>query len=257
MCTIISIANNKGGVGKTTATLNIGAGLAKTGKRVLVIDLDPQANLSMCFKQDEDTQHNIGRVLLDQLTIDDILVETESYHLHLLPGSRECRKIEKLLTGETAGEQRLKKHFRKNKIKDKYDFVLIDCPPALGNFTTNALVASDYYIVPVTPEFFAYKGIEGVLEYIREIVENELNYDLELMGILINQFNEKQRNTTRKSIAEKIRQSKLAVFETDIRQNSDLIKASLNARSIFAQNPSSNGAKDFTKLIEEILTITK
>ncbi len=255
MCTCISFAIDKGGTGKTTSTGNVAACLAKMGKKVLMIDLDHQADLSDWYGQDVTTQYHVGRMLLGELSFQEILVNI-SDNLDLIPSSKENDKIEKLLVAERGAEGRLKRNIEKNGLREMYDYILMDCPKGLGNFTTNGVVASDFYIVPVKPEYFDYKGIEFFQKHIQEIIDSGLNDHLQLLGILITRYNLNQKNNVKKATAEKIRESALPVFETIIRDNSPLIEAVINGCSIFEQNPHSNGAKDYQSLTKEILALT-
>ena len=251
MTKIVAITNNKGGVAKTTTALNLGGGLAKQGKRVLLIDLDPQSNLSSAFRLDIRSEDNIGNVLLKRKSISDILHQGEL--MDILPASLQMIGLEKELISATARESALNNALKK--IKGNYDWILIDCPPNLGTYTANAFVCSDFYLVPFQTEFFSFTGLSNILHF-AEAIQEDLNPELELLGILLTKYNDGQRGNVPKAIAKEVRENEIVgnkVFKTSIRQSIPLIESPMSGKTIFEYAPESNGAKDYQNLTEEIL----
>jgi len=241
---IISIVNHKGGVGKTTTTLNLGKALALLGKRILVVDIDPQANLSQSVGI-ENPERNIYHALCEDAPSP---IHQIAEGLFLLPSDIDLSEAELKLQTEVNGYFRLRKilhSFSKN-----YDYVLIDCPPSLSILTLNALIASNYTLLVVQAEYLATKGLKTILSLIEELKEN-LNPNIEVIGMLITQID---RTVVRNQIAEQIKsiyQGK--VFDTMIRSNVALTEASAVNQDIFSYNGNSAGAEDYMKLAKELL----
>jgi len=246
---IIAITNNKGGIGKTTTALNIAAGLARAGKKVLLADLDSQANLTSCFGLDEQNNENVGSVMEGSLSLDKVI--QNHGELDLIPASTEMKTLEQRLAGKTLVELILKRKL--DKVKSKYDFIILDCPPSLGLMTNSALYAADYYLIPVQAEFFSYKGINKMIEHVDQL-RDDTDIEVQLLGILLVKYNEKQRGSLKESIADKIREGRSdALFTTAIRQNKDLIESPVFKKSVYEYAPESAGATDYAALVEEIL----
>lgn len=241
----ISIMNHKGGTGKTTSSINIGAGLAKKGLRVLLLDIDSQANLTEGLGKGD-----------PELSVYDSIRENKklpilnvSKNLDLVPSSIDLLGAEMEIVSKIGREQILHKLLKP--IRSEYDYIIIDCPPSVGLLTVNAMVASDTILLPLQGEYFAYKGVDRLLGIVNEVRDN-LNDKLEIGGVFITQINPNRILT--KTIVEKLTEDlQDKVFDTKIRINVALAEAQLQGQTIFDYAPESNGAKDYEMLVEEIL----
>lgn len=241
---IISIANHKGGVGKTTTTVNLSAGLAQAGYKVMVIDLDPQANatFSLGFKKQDQT---IYQVLAFQ---DDIRKAIKSLDtMDLVPSSMHLAGFEK--NNEVGKEFILQESIAT--IRDLYDFIIIDCPPSLGALTISALTASDYALVPLQPEFLALQGMTEFIKILRT-VKTRMNDHLELLGIVITQYD--HRKVLHRDVLEYVENEYgEMIFKTYIRGNVSIAEAQSQGLHIFEYDSKCNGATDYAALTEEII----
>lgn len=245
MCKIISILNHKGGTSKTTTSLNLGAALAKLSYKVLLIDLDPQANLSQSLGIEE-SDNSISEVFSQK--IPDLPIILVSEKIHLVPASLELSAIEPGMYSNINSYFLLKGHL--DKIKSNYDFILVDCPPSLGIFTQNALIASTDVLITVQAQYLALKGLDTVNNLIRTVKE-KLNDKISILGLLLTQTNHTRIS---KDIAQSLRTSfKEKVFATVIRQNVAIAEASANRMDIFSYSPESFGAVDYMSLAKEVL----
>lgn len=244
---VISIANHKGGVGKTCSTVNIGAALSKKGKNVLLIDLDPQANLSLSLGIRE-VQASIYTVLRAHNTIEEATQHISDL-LHVVPSHIDLTGAELELASEEGREFILKELIEQ--IQTPYDYILIDCPPSLGLLTLNAFTASDEIFIPLQAEFLATQGILKLQEVI-EKVKKRLNPLLTIGGVFLTQYD--HRKVLNRDVATTIEQFfKEKVFKTRIRDNIALGEAPSTGLDIFRYNPKSAGALDYMALTQEIL----
>lgn len=245
MAKIISILNHKGGTGKTTSTLNLGKALNLLGYRVLLIDLDAQANLSQSMGV-EDEAETISEVFgqkLQQLPIKKI---SESFHL--VPASLDLSAVEPGMYSNINSYFLLKGLL--DRVRDGYDFILIDCPPSLGIFTQNALIASNSVLITVQAQFLALKGLDTVYNLITSVRE-KLNQTITIQGLVVTQTNHTKLS---KDIVASLKESfKEKVYRTTIRQNVALAEASANCQDIFSYSPESFGAIDYMNLAKEII----
>ncbi|MFQ5729620.1 MAG: ParA family protein [Waddliaceae bacterium] len=250
---IISFTNHKGGVGKTCTTCNVGAGLALNEKKVLLVDLDPQANLSLSFgmkvaEKAESDELNIYNVLVGDCRLGEI-VSNVGENLDLCPSSLDLAGAELELVSFPGREIILRKHLQV--AIENYDYVLIDCPPALGVLTYNALAAADDVFLPIQAEYLAVKGIDALKRGVGQVKEG-LNPHLNISGVIITQFD--SRKILHREVASIIeRFFEVELFKTKIRNNVSLAEASLQGQDIFRYSPKSNGAEDYWSLCEEIL----
>jgi len=245
MAKIITLSNHKGGVGKTTSSINIGAGLNKLGKKVLLIDLDPQANLSQSLGV-VDAEVNIYGALRGFYKLTPIKILKG---LDLIPSTLELSGAEIEMIGEPGREYILKQTIEP--IKNKYDFIIIDSPPSLGLLTINSLTASDEVIIPLQAQFLALQGLVKLMEVIKKI-QLRLNKDLELGGVFVTQFD--NRKVLNRNVLETIKDHfKDQVFKTKIRDNVALAEAPSKGLDIFRYNSKSFGAHDYLSLSKEII----
>ncbi|HKQ04093.1 MAG TPA: ParA family protein [Blastocatellia bacterium] len=247
---VIAIANQKGGVGKTTTAINLSAALALTGKRVLLIDLDPQGNSSLTFLDHNTIEYSIYDLLTDtDITPEAVIKKTSIATLDLLPARINLAKFESKLLGEFDAPFRLKDRLE-GTIK-AYDCVLIDTPPTLGLITVNALVAADYLIVPIQPSYFALEGTDDLLETV-EKVKARPNPRLQVLGVVITLLD--KRTTLAKDIQEQIRAVfGDKVFETVISKSVRLEESPAYKETIFTFAPNSSGAAEYSNLCAEVM----
>ena len=245
MSKVISISNHKGGVGKTTSAINIGAGLNKLGKKVLLIDLDPQANLSQSLGLIEpDT--NIYGALRGEYKLQPIEILKG---LDLIPSTLDLSGAEIEMSGEAGREYILKELI--GPIRDSYDFIIIDSPPSLGLLTINSFTASDEILIPLQAQYLALQGLTKLIEVVDKI-KRRLNKELEIGGVFITQYD--KRKVLNRDVAATIEAHfKDEVFKTKIRDNIALAEAPANGLDIFRYNPKSYGAEDYLSLSKEIL----
>lgn len=241
----ITIANHKGGVGKTTSTASIGCGLAKAGKRVLLIDLDAQQNLSYSLTHVEDPEVSVYDALVKDVPLPIVNV---CKNVDLIPASLDLARAEIDMATKIAREGILRSLLEP--LVGEYDYIIIDCPPSLGIITTNALVASDELYIPLTAEALPMKGLSMLDDVIRE-VRRRVNPGLTLGGVFFTRFNNRKLNREVISVIEQRYADK--VFKTKIRENIALAEMPLVGQSIFDYEPKSNGAADYTALVKEIL----
>ena len=242
---IITIANHKGGVGKTTSTASIGDALAILGKRVLLIDLDAQQNLTFTLTQNEEPETSVYDALVKDTPLPIVNVRE---NLDLVPASLELARAEIDMATKIAREGILKSLLED--YRGRYDYILIDCPPSLGIVTTNALVASDRLYIPLTAEALPMKGLAMLDDVVGE-VRKRVNPSLELGGVFFTSFNNRNLN---KEVVKKIESRyEDKVFETKIRENIALAEMPLSGQSIFEYDPKSNGATDYMALTQEII----
>ena len=247
---VIAIANQKGGVGKTTTAINLSAALARAGKMVLLIDLDPQANSSLTFLAQDAIDLSIYELLTDNLADSrEVIRPTAVRGLDILPSRISLAKFESKLIGEFDAPFRLKD--KMDGIADAYEYVVIDTPPTLGLITVNALVASDYLIVPIQPSYFALEGTDDLLDTV-EKVKARPNPNLKVMGVLITLLD--KRTTLARDIHEQIKGVfGEKVFDTVISKSVRLEESPAYKESIFTFAPNSSGAVEYAKLCEEVM----
>ena len=242
---IISLLNHKGGVGKTTSAINIGAGLVKLGKKVLLIDLDPQANLTLSLGIPRQAS-TIYEALRGESELTPVTVKEG---LDVVASVLDLSGAEMELINEAGREFILKELF--DPIRTTYDYIIIDCPPSLGLLTLNALTSSDYVLIPLQTEFLAMQGLAKIKQVISK-VKIRLNKNLQIGGVIATMYD--NRKVLNRDVVETIKKyfGKM-VFETKIRDNVALAEAPAQRKDIFEYSPSSSGAKDYLALCKEII----
>ena len=248
---ILAIANNKGGVGKTTAAQNIGAAIENfSDKKTLMVDLDPQGNLSNSFGVHlEPEDFHVGHFLLGKVSLKDIVKTYKQTKIDILPASMDLIKQEDNLKNFSAYPFTLKRLLAEN--KSCYDFVVIDCPPALGTLTTLGLVACNLYYIPIQPEYFSYQGLKNFIHYVKEI--HAINPSIKLGGVFANRFNPYSKKNYSKNIIEAVKDQLQAKFlKNYIRENITITEAQAKGEHIFDYDIKSNAAKDYYALTREI-----
>jgi chromosome partitioning protein len=250
---VISIAIQKGGSGKTTTALNLGAALSRQGKKVLLIDADPQANLSQSLGIEDEPRFNLYSELKKEILqeggrLSDAVVHTAA-GIDVVPASIDLAIVELEMAG-LMGREYLMNDLLKP-LTEHYDYIFIDCPHAISLLTVNALVASDYVMLPLPGEFLPLKGVYGFMRQF-DVIRKKLNTRLQLLGMVMTKYDErKQMNVgVRKQLEEKFVGK---VFQTVVRTNIQLAKAQEAGRDIFSFDRSSNGAKDYRQLAEELM----
>ncbi|HRJ14928.1 MAG TPA: ParA family protein [Saprospiraceae bacterium] len=250
---IIAIAIQKGGSGKTTTALNLAAALRELGKRVLLLDLDPQANLTQALGVSEEIEPNIYHALrqeaFEQAASMEALLVTR-HGLDLAPASIELAAVEIELVSIYGREQILKPLL--HRLKAPYDFVLIDCPPSMGMLTVNALVASDLIIMPLQAEFLPLKGVRSFMLHLEKI-KKLFNPGIDLLGFVLTKYD--RRKTMNRNVLEKLKEEygEEKIFSTFIRTNIALVNAQEKGVDIFTFDKNANGAKDYLQLAQEML----
>lgn len=245
---IIAILNQKGGVGKTTSTINIAAAMASMGKTVLVIDLDPQANATSGLGIDKNAiSKSIYEVLTSDVQADSVVVDTNIDGLRILPATTTLAAAEPELAGELQRELVLKKALSTL----VYDVILIDCPPSLGLLSINALAASDSVLIPVQTEFYALEGL-GLLMQTIQRVQGGLNPDLELLGVVMTMVD--PRNSLSGQVIDEVKKHfGDYVFDTAIPRNVRLAEAPSFGKTIFEHDKWSKGSRAYKNLTKEVL----
>jgi chromosome partitioning protein len=246
---IINISNHKGGVGKTTSTLNIGAGLTRLGKKVLLVDLDPQANLSQSLRL-TDQERTIYGNLKGEYKPDPIQVVKG---LDLIPSTLDLSGAEVELSGEAGREYILREILEP--LRGSYQYILIDTPPSLGLLTINALTASQEILIPIQAQYLALQGLTKLLEIVEKI-SHRLNKELKVGGVFITQY-DSRKILNRDVVASIEAHFKEKVFTTRIRDNIALAEAPTQGVDIFRYSPKSYGAEDYLALCKEIIKRSK
>lgn len=248
---IISVANQKGGVGKTTTAINLAASLAALEKKILVIDADPQANTTsgLNFSPDDDQHRTLYEVMIGDIDISDALIQTEMNNLHMIPSHINLVGAEIEMIDVADRETILRRAL--STIKDNYDFIIIDCSPSLGLITVNCLAASDSVMIPVQPEFFALEGLGKLLQTIR-LVQGGVNPDLAIEGFVVTMFDGRTKVHTQ-VVGELREHFKDMVFRTIIQRNIRLSEAPSHGKPIILYDIMSNGSTNYLNLAKEVL----
>nr|CAC06097.1 ParA protein [Listeria monocytogenes] len=247
---MIALANQKGGVGKTTSSVNLSSSLAFLGKKVLLVDIDPQGNASSGVGVNKgEIEHCIYDVLVDDVAIQDVLQKTDLDNLNVIPATIQLAGAEVELVPAISREIRLKKAI--DSIRDDYDYVIIDCPPSLGLLTLNALTAADSVLIPVQCEYYALEGLSQLLNTIR-IVQKHLNEDLQIEGVLLTML-DARTNLGIQVIEEVKKYFQNKVFNTIIPWNVRLSEAPSHGKPILLYDAKSKGAEVYLELAKEVV----
>jgi chromosome partitioning protein len=257
MATVIAVANQKGGVGKTTTTANLGAALALRGRRVLLVDLDPQGNLPSAFGLEKDVQQTVAESLLDRrvplpmVSVANGSTGRDGYaqQLWVVPAAVGLASAEAQLMNKLGREMRLRDQLLN--VEDQYDYIMIDTPPSLGVLTINALVAATKVIIPTEARFFSLQGLQMLEESIEEILY--LNPRLEVLGILLSKMD--RRLKEERQVAEYLRQRwGVRVFGTEVGTNSKILEAGSAGTSVFHYVGAEKAVDAYLSLADEVLS---
>jgi chromosome partitioning protein len=247
---IIAVANQKGGVGKTTTSVNLAACLGAKKKKVLLVDCDPQGNASSGFGVDKATLQGktIYQVLIDNVPVADVLQKTE-FKVDILPANIDLAGAEVELVAAISRETRLKKAL--DAVRDNYDYIIIDCPPSLGLLTLNSLTAADSVLVPIQCEFYALEGVAQLMRTI-ELVRSNLNANLKLEGVVMTMYD--SRTKLAEQVVAEVRNSfDTVVYKTMIPRNVRLSEAPSFGQPIIYYDKKSKGSEVYMKLAKEVI----
>lgn len=248
----IAIFNQKGGVGKTTTAVNFSAALAEKGKKVLLVDNDPQGNLTSGVGIDKNSlEKSIYHVLINEASIEDVILHTDFERLDILPGSVDLAGAEIELIDFEDREFLLKKQILK--VKDAYDYIIVDCPPSLGLLTINALVAVDSVLIPIQCEYYALEGVSQLVNTFN-LVKKSINSNLEIQGVLLSMF-DGRTNLSIQVVEEVKKHFKQLVYATIIPRNIRLAEAPSFGLPIIHYDRKSKGAESYLELADEFLDL--
>ncbi len=246
---VISVANQKGGVGKTTTTINLSTVLAKKGKKVLLIDADPQGNATSGLGAEKDVEYSTYDVLVGETSMRDVIEKTIIKNLLICPSNINLAGAEVELVPMMSREQRLKEKIEE--IKDIFDYILIDCPPSLGLITLNAFTASDSVLIPVQCEYYALEGLGQLINTVN-LVKKHLNKQLQIEGALLTMY-DMRTNLSNQVVKEVKKYFENKVYKTVIPRNVRLSEAPSYGMPITEYDPRSKGAKSYEKFTKEFL----
>lgn len=251
MTKIIAIANQKGGVGKTTTSVNLGACLATLGKRVLLVDIDPQGNTTSGVGVNKaDVVYCIYDVIINDVHPKDAIVDSAIPNLKIIPATIQLAGAEIELVPTISREVRLKKSL--HLVKHMFDYILIDCPPSLGILTINSLTAADSVIIPIQCEYYALEGLSQLLNTVR-LVQKHLNTGLQIEGVLLTMF-DARTNLGIQVIEEVKKYFQQKVYQTIIPRNVRLSEAPSHGKAIITYDPRSKGAEVYLELAKEVIS---
>ena len=247
---IIAIANQKGGVGKTTTAINLSASLASLGKRVLALDMDPQGNMTSGLGVDKDgVEKTVYDLIIGNVGIEECICENVLENLDVLPSNINLSAAEIELIGIDNKEYLLKEEV--DKVKDRYDYIIIDCPPALSMLTINAMTTSDSVLVPIQCEYYALEGLSQLIHTI-ELVQERLNSTLEIEGVVFTMYD--ARTNLSLQVVENVKDNlNQTIYKTIIPRNIRLAEAPSYGMPITLYDPKSTGAESYMLLAEEVI----
>ncbi len=249
VCKIVSIANQKGGVGKTTTAVNLSTIIAKKGKKVLLIDADPQGNATSGLGIDKNVELSTYDILVNDTTIDEVIMKTSIKNLTICPSNISLAGAEVELVSMMSREQRLKEKLEP--VKDYFDYIFIDCPPSLGLVTLNSFTASNSVLIPVQCEYFALEGLGQLLNTVN-LVKKHLNKEIEIEGALLTMY-DIRTNLSNQVVKEVKKYFDNKVYKTVIPRNVRLSEAPSYGMPITVYDPRSKGAKSYIKFAKEFL----
>ena len=251
---IIAIANQKGGVGKTTTSINLSASLAENGKKVLVIDSDPQGNTTSGFGiEKNELENSIYELLLGDCSVEECVIKRENTRLSILPANVNLAAAEVELIDAPSKEFILKREI--DYIRDKYDYIIIDCPPSLSLLTINALTTADSVLVPIQCEYYALEGLSQLI-YTVNLVKSRLNPELDMEGVVFTMYD--SRTNLSEDVVQNVRSVlKQHIFDTIIPRNIRLAEAPSRGLPINEYDPRSAGAEAYSSLAKELIRKNK